>query len=323
MQRDDIETLNHTHPHARTTSEIPNKQHLIAKEMRGKDFSYDHKGEVVVLNKLDPEKLPPADLMLSFKVVDAVANPTGGRGTRRSSVHMPAAAIARPNKRTEKDRKIGTAGPEFVPLTSAGEFVRSDLISLQPGVTIKYASMIKSGPQRDASVGKPLTKTEYFSTVGGGFMGEEVRPLSPSSQRSRASVTPSSAAHDLDPEHSGEGAAPRPKHAEHVDPNDPAAMLAAYLRPTSQDRARLFQDAVPAAAGGAGRGALPPITRQRSRAAVGEKGRLSPTQRSQEAGARRAQNQGARGTSPSPREQRAAGPALQKITSQQSGLVHD
>lgn len=41
----------------------------IAKELRGKDFAYDHKGEVVVLNKLDPEKLPPADLMLTFKVV--------------------------------------------------------------------------------------------------------------------------------------------------------------------------------------------------------------------------------------------------------------
>lgn len=43
---------------------------LLQKELRGKEYGYDHNGQVVVLNKLDPEKLPAYAVGLRVNVFD-------------------------------------------------------------------------------------------------------------------------------------------------------------------------------------------------------------------------------------------------------------
>ncbi|PNW73381.1 hypothetical protein CHLRE_14g630200v5 [Chlamydomonas reinhardtii] len=157
----------------------------LRKELKGKDYTYDHKGEVVILNEFDPDRTPLEALSgPGFKV----AGPSGDLGdanralspkrrgqsmrshsTRSmAAAEAAAAAAARANNqmsptemRRERDRRLASDFKKVQPKTQP-----SALDTLMPagGVTLRGSGgATKSGPVRPAQGG--LTREAYAKAV--------------------------------------------------------------------------------------------------------------------------------------------------------------
>ena len=46
------------------------KLESLQKSLRGRDYGYDHNGELVLVNKLDPDKMPSFAQTMKVKVID-------------------------------------------------------------------------------------------------------------------------------------------------------------------------------------------------------------------------------------------------------------
>ncbi|KAG2431134.1 hypothetical protein HXX76_009664 [Chlamydomonas incerta] len=157
----------------------------LRKELKGKDYTYDHKGEVVILNEFDPDRTPLEALSgPGFKV----AGPSGDAGdasralspkkrgqsmrshsTRSmAAAEAAAAAAARANSqmsptemRRERDRRLASDFKKVPPKTQP-----SAMETLAPagGVTLRgTGGATKSGPVRPAQGG--LTREAYAKAV--------------------------------------------------------------------------------------------------------------------------------------------------------------
>lgn len=269
---------------AQQSSKLEEQERLrlqaLSKELRGKDYGYDFKGDIVVLTKMDPDKLPPAQLQLTYKIVDpAKHDPPGKRASARQGMPAasatarklvpsisPSAAAAAPGQArstaaassssqlpaARENRRMSNAGnaPDFAPAQTAGEFVRSEAINLQPGTVLRRDTMVRQGPQREAVGRSTMTKAEYYEAMGivDGYEETEVEDRPPSA----AGFAPPSGAARPD---TANGSRPGSQaEGRRVSMEDASAVLAAILRPTSRELRQRFVDATP----------VPPQGRQRN-----------------------------------------------------------
>ena len=128
-------------------------------ELRGKEYGYDQSGQVVVLNRLDPDRLPPSSVSLKFRFNE-----------KNKSPENPANLVAKrnngesPSKKGQASAKAGVKAnvPEFVKKTTSGLPSMMESMKIVPGVTIKEGDLVKAGPKsRDPN--QCMTRSEYFS----------------------------------------------------------------------------------------------------------------------------------------------------------------
>ncbi|GLI67668.1 hypothetical protein VaNZ11_011829 [Volvox africanus] len=157
----------------------------LRKELKGKDYTYDHKGEVVILNEFDPERTPLEALSgPGYKVAgpeeairaaspkrrtaqrnlssrSAASAATAG-GTGDGSANGAATRTLSPTEmRKERDRRLANDFKKITPRTQP-----SALETLMPagGVTLRGAGgATKSGPLRPAMAG--ITREAYAKQV--------------------------------------------------------------------------------------------------------------------------------------------------------------
>ncbi|KXZ45920.1 hypothetical protein GPECTOR_49g504 [Gonium pectorale] len=150
----------------------------LRKELKGKDYTYDHKGEVVILNEFDPDRTPLEALSgPGFKVAAPDENSRALSPKRRNTMRTgsnvghaeaAAAAAARSNMslsptemRKERDRRLASDFKKITPKTQP-----SAMETLLPagGVTLRGAGGVtKTGPLRPAVTG--LTRDAYAKQV--------------------------------------------------------------------------------------------------------------------------------------------------------------
>ncbi|KAG2486760.1 hypothetical protein HYH03_014559 [Edaphochlamys debaryana] len=156
------------------------KLSALRKELKGKDYTYDHKGEVVILHEFDPERTPLEALSGPGYKVALPEDPSRAlspkkRNTLRSmstrsmaALEAAAAAAARANTqlsptemRKERDRRLASDFKKMAPKTQP-----SALDTLLPagGVTLRGAGgATKTGPLRQPVQG--ITKEAYAKQV--------------------------------------------------------------------------------------------------------------------------------------------------------------
>ncbi|KAG2448040.1 hypothetical protein HYH02_007067 [Chlamydomonas schloesseri] len=168
-------------------AEERSKLSALRKELKGKDYTYDHKGEVVILNEFDPDRTPLEGLYgPAFKVAGpsgdgADANRAlspkrrGGQSMRsttmrnQAAAEAAAAAAARANNqmsptemRRERDRRLASDYKKVQPRTQPSAL---DTLNPAGGVTLRGAGgASKSGPARPAQAGG-LTREAYAKAV--------------------------------------------------------------------------------------------------------------------------------------------------------------
>ena len=140
--------------------DIEEKKRLQAlqQELRGKEYAYDQSGQVVVLNRIDPDRLPPSSVSLKFRFSPKSKPPENP-------------ALASGAKRNESPLKKQTTGaktngvkvvPEFVKKTQSGLPSMMESMKIVSGVTIKEGDLVKTGPKQVESA-RGMTRTEYFN----------------------------------------------------------------------------------------------------------------------------------------------------------------
>ncbi|GIL66155.1 hypothetical protein Vafri_19754 [Volvox africanus] len=160
----------------------------LRKELKGKDYTYDHKGEVVILNEFDPERTPLEALSgPGYKVAgpeEAIRAASPKRRTAQRNLSSRSAASAATGggtgdgaiggsngaatrtlspteMRKERDRRLANDFKKIAPRTQP-----SALETLMPagGVTLRGAGgATKSGPLRPAVGG--ITREAYAKQV--------------------------------------------------------------------------------------------------------------------------------------------------------------
>ncbi|EFJ39983.1 hypothetical protein VOLCADRAFT_100280 [Volvox carteri f. nagariensis] len=181
----------------------------LRKELKGKDYTYDHKGEVVIINEFDPDRSPLEALSgPAYKVAVAAGNEEAARalspkrrGAQRTTSSRSAATtggdggeggagggighgarttLSPTELRKERDRRLANDYKKVQPRTQP-----SALETLMPagGVTLRGAGgASKSGPVRPAPAG--ITREAYAKQVAKKAMqaqteamGSSVTPL--------------------------------------------------------------------------------------------------------------------------------------------------
>lgn len=132
-----------------TTMEMEVKR--AAAELKGKNYAFDHTGRPILINKVNPDSLPPYAYQPGLTVnLDTSSDLT--------------------KKQVKKGKKkIRVAGsrsvdhPQFVPTASLATALSSHTsIPLNPGVTLKSGETVREGPLRADDPKKPSRK-DFFN----------------------------------------------------------------------------------------------------------------------------------------------------------------
>lgn len=145
-------------------NDVEEKKRLQAlqQELRGKDYGYDQSGQVVVLNRMDPDRLPPSSVQLKFRFSE--------KSKRDPEMHQPLANGKRGNESPIKKQAsaLADAGglaaksvPEFVKKTASGLPSMMESMKIVSGVTVKEGDLVKSGPKNDSGA-HGMTRSEYL-----------------------------------------------------------------------------------------------------------------------------------------------------------------
>ena len=149
----------------------------LQKELRGKDYGYDHGGKVVVFSRVDPDKLPAQsvgaqvavrgdrDPALAEEAAGGAKKPGKRLGGPKDGKGEPAAAADR--------QKMEGHGPDFLQQASETQPDIGETLKVASGVTLREGAMVKSGPKHDSSLGGHMTKKDYLSMMGKGGQFEE------------------------------------------------------------------------------------------------------------------------------------------------------
>ena len=155
----------------------------LQQELRGKDFGYDHSGQVVVLNRVDPDRLPPTNVHLKFRFQDPRGSfgfpqdsnlgqePLGGDAVGKGPGALRGRGRDRPGRASgppssSKAAVLGSGSPrgsprggmanpeatapEFVKRTANGLPSMMEGMRIARGVTVKEGDLMKAGPRLDA-----------------------------------------------------------------------------------------------------------------------------------------------------------------------------
>lgn len=158
----------------------------LRKELKGKDYTYDHKGEVVILNEFDPDRTPLESLSgPAFKVAGpedparqmspkrrnsqrtrahSASGGSDSAGTPRSNplggAPTAAATLSPTEMRKERERRLATDYRKAPPKTQPSAM---DTLTPVGGVTLRQGAATKSGPLKAQQQG--LTREAYQKQV--------------------------------------------------------------------------------------------------------------------------------------------------------------
>lgn len=145
-------------------NDVEEKKRLQAlqQELRGKEYGYDQSGQVVVLNRLDPDRLPPSSVSLKFRFSDRVKpdEAAGGAAMGLANSKRQGAGEVSPTKKQTDLVKEAKPVPEFLKKTKSGLPSMMESMKIVPGVTIREGDLVKAGPKTDTTAG--MTRQSYL-----------------------------------------------------------------------------------------------------------------------------------------------------------------
>eukprot|EP00803_Ostreobium_quekettii_P006613 evm.model.scf_166.13 EVM.evm.TU.scf_166.13 scf_166:88495-90991(-) len=134
------------------------KLEALQKELRGKEYTYDHRGQVVVMNRLNAARLPSPTAAPSVQLIDpadeeeAEAPPKKGQKGTKGGERLASKAAA------ASARSKGV--PDFMEKPNEAQPSAMETMRLARGVVLKQGGSTKAGPPRKPTPGQ-MTKQEY------------------------------------------------------------------------------------------------------------------------------------------------------------------
>jgi hypothetical protein len=140
----------------------------LQRDLKGKEYTYDARGQVVLLARVQPDALP-APLGPQFKVhvaADSTAGAAAATGGSTTTAGQPAAAAAAGKKQegssTTKAKAQASCGgsnapsmPFFVQQASHSQPPLMQTLQPAAGVTLRVGGAARRGPKRDAGSQQP------------------------------------------------------------------------------------------------------------------------------------------------------------------------
>ncbi|KAL0055890.1 hypothetical protein WJX82_005449 [Trebouxia sp. C0006] len=117
------------------------KFEALHKQLRGKDYGYDHKGQIVVINSVDPDSLPPVAAALT------VTTAAGEKKQRQNMSQKPKDPPADSPKSKTK-ATLEADGPDFIADKKEVQPPVVDTIKLASGISLRAGAAVQSGPKR-------------------------------------------------------------------------------------------------------------------------------------------------------------------------------
>lgn len=136
----------------------------LQKDLRGKDYGYDHKGNVIVLSKVDPERLPaymvgPRVSLLPTEEELAAMEAEAAKNARRSPDTQKKKKKAEPKKKKETD------SVEYVQQEDDGQKSMLDSMVMNTGVTLREGALSKPGPRVPLSEER-MSRRQFMALIG-------------------------------------------------------------------------------------------------------------------------------------------------------------
>lgn len=156
----------------------------IQRELKGKEYGYNHKGEIVVLNGFNPD-----GVNVTSEAEYRVATPLPPGSEAPPDGKTAAGANKSPDKKqkaakVQKERKLQSDFREAPTKTQPSAM---DTMRLVPGVTLRAGAAAKAGPPRKIGTAH-MTRDEYQKNAQGqlklqqkfGALGTAAKPTKPS-----------------------------------------------------------------------------------------------------------------------------------------------
>ena len=120
----------------------------MQKSMRGRDYGYDHNGELVLVNKLDPERMPAFAVGMKVKVMEK----------KETSAEASARRI--------KDLRASRLNEvDYIQPQESGQPSAMESMKMAKGVTLRQGGGAKSGPPL-SSTSQNMGRREYMDSAG-------------------------------------------------------------------------------------------------------------------------------------------------------------
>lgn len=122
-------------------AEEARKLQAFRKNLRGKDYSYDHRGQIVMLNKVDPSKLPSSTVSVSASVTQSDRTETTG-----SQSHAASTTKTQTKEPASLKHRVEKPSEYYVPKDMTSQPRLADTIQLAPGVELNEGGTVRKGP---------------------------------------------------------------------------------------------------------------------------------------------------------------------------------
>ncbi|DBA83270.1 TPA: hypothetical protein ACH3X2_006773 [Trebouxia sp. C0005] len=129
------------------------KFEALHKQLRGKDYGYDHKGQIVVINNVDPDSLPPV------AAAPTVTTAAGEKKQRQNISQKPKDPPADSPKPKPK-ATLEADGPDFIADKKEVQPPVVDTIKLASGISLRAGAAVQSGPKRVVDIDH-MTKRDH------------------------------------------------------------------------------------------------------------------------------------------------------------------
>mmetsp|Transcript_42922 Transcript_42922/g.101925 ORF Transcript_42922/g.101925 Transcript_42922/m.101925 type:complete len:539 (+) Transcript_42922:332-1948(+) len=150
----------------------------MRKNLKGKEYSYDHKGDVVVLARVDPDRLPAMALRPGTTLAEHDESGSQAPTSRGSSVgrsggrpleHRPAAQRAAgraANQGRQRDAAPADGhSPAYIESPNEGQPPPGDSIKPEPGVTLTSGKTVRRGGPRRIEAVAQMSKKEFAEYI--------------------------------------------------------------------------------------------------------------------------------------------------------------
>ena len=145
------------------------KLESLQKSMRGRDYGYDHNGELVLVHKLDPEKMLSFAQTMKVKVIDQ----------RETAEEASARKVQ--NLKTKRLGRVDYVQPE----RSQQQANALEAMKMSRGVTLRHGASAKVGPPLLSST-QDMSKREYMDLVAANSSASVRTALTTSTPSTRA-----------------------------------------------------------------------------------------------------------------------------------------
>ncbi|DBA74158.1 hypothetical protein WJX77_012011 [Trebouxia sp. C0004] len=129
------------------------KFEALHKQLRGKDYGYDHKGQIVVINSIDPDSLPP---VAAAPTVTTAAGEKKQRQNLSQKLKDPPAD----SPKSKPKAPLEADGPDFLADKKDVQPPVVDTIKLASGMSLRAGAAVQSGPKRVVDI-HHMTKRDH------------------------------------------------------------------------------------------------------------------------------------------------------------------